>query len=335
LNREQKKNAKIARSITNPRYIIWDSEADTSSGIHRPNLIVADILRVDDSHEYEKSFREKKIFEGYDCLKEFCLWLFSEENANSTAIAHNQAGYDGKFVLSYCLNACLPPSKIIKQGNRISYMYFSKFHLRFIDSLSFFLCPLAKLSETFEIDTLKGHFPHKFNIAENQNYIGDIPNEDMFFARNMKPDDYKDFKVHHNFKKVLMQLTNTQWNFREEFIKYCIADVVVLAKSVLKFRKLLLGDGILNVDPFRYTTLASLCMAIFNNRFLPDKTIVGNGGNKPTSKVCNEWLMYLDDKHLIPEVPLVCENVENKKYYKNPYHTFHADGFNLKNQLVN
>ena len=36
----------------------------------------------------------------------------------------------------------------------------------------------------------------------------------------------------------------------------------------------------------------------------------------------------------LPEVPLVCENVENKKYYKNPYHTFHADGFNIKNQLV-
>ena len=51
-------------------------------------------------------------------------------------------------------------------------MYFTKFHLRFIDSLSFFLCPLAKLSETFEIDTVKGHFPHKFNIAENQKQNG-------------------------------------------------------------------------------------------------------------------------------------------------------------------
>ena len=45
-------------------------------------------------------------------------------------------------------------------------------------------------------------------------------------------------------------------------------------------------------------------MSVFNNRFLPDKTIVGNGGNKPTSKVCSEWLMYLDDKHLLLHVAL-------------------------------
>jgi hypothetical protein len=69
-------------------------------------------------------------------------------------------------------------------------MYLKKLHLRFIDSLSFFLCPLAKLSETFEIDTVKGHFPHKFNTAENQNYIGKIPSEEMFYAKNMKPEQY-------------------------------------------------------------------------------------------------------------------------------------------------
>ena len=122
--------------------------------------------------------------------------------------------------------------------------------MRFIDSLSFFLCPLSKCSETFEVDTLKGHFPHKLNTRENQNYIGDIPSEEMYFARNMKPDDYKDFKVHYNFKKVMMQLTNTKWNFQEEFIKYCTADVVLLSKSVLKYRKLFIEDEILNVDPF-------------------------------------------------------------------------------------
>jgi hypothetical protein len=54
-------------------------------------------------------------------------------------------------------------------------------------------------------------------------------------------------------------------------------------------------------------------MAIYNNRFLPEKTIVGNGANKPTSKVCSEWLIHLDDMNLIPEVPLVCYNEgENK-----------------------
>ena len=71
-------------------------------------------------------------------------------------------------------------------------------------------------------------------------------------------------------------------------------------------------DYKLNIDPFRYTTLASLCMAIYTNRFLPEKTIVGNGANKPTSKVCSEWLIHLDDKDLLHEIPLVCLNPEHK-----------------------
>ena len=108
--------------------------------------------------------------------------------------------------------------------------YFSKFHLRFVDSLSFFLCPLAKLSETFQIDTVKGHFPHKFKIVENQNYIGKMPGEEMFFANNMKPDQYKEFKEWYD------QEDKNNWNFKDEFIKYCVADVVVLAESVLKLR---------------------------------------------------------------------------------------------------
>ena len=297
--KSESKRQLIKQTINNPRYIIYDFETDTSSGTHRPNLCMVNVLEVDETHSYEKSLIEQKTFYGYDCCKEFCEWLLTSENANSTVIAHNQAGYDGKFILSYCINSCLIPSKYIQQGNRIAYMYFRKFGLRFVDSLSFFLCPLSKLSDTFEIDTIKGHFPHKFNTEENQNYIGPIPDEDAFFAKNMKPDEYKHFKVWYDGVDK-----DAPWDFKQEFIKYCDADVVLLAKSVLKFRSLFVNNDQLNIDPFRYTTLASLCMAIYTNRFLPEKTIVGNGANKATSKVCNEWLSYLNDKHIVPEAPL-------------------------------
>jgi hypothetical protein len=56
-------------------------------------------------------------------------------------------------------------------------------------------------------------------------------------------------------------------------MKYCEADVVLLAKSVFKFRKLFIEEKCLNVDPFRYITLASLCMANYINRFLPEKQL--------------------------------------------------------------
>jgi hypothetical protein len=35
---------------------------------------------------------------------------------------------------------------------------------------------LKNLSQTYDIDTIKGHFPHHFNKPENQNYIGKIFN---------------------------------------------------------------------------------------------------------------------------------------------------------------
>ena len=77
-------------------------------------------------------------------------------------------------------------------------------------------------------------------------------------------------------------------------------------------------------------------MAIYTNRFLPEKTIVGNGANKPTSKVCSEWLIHIDDENLIPEVPLVCINPQQKenKFYKKQCHTFHADAYDRKKGIV-
>ena len=62
---------RITQEIKNQRYINYDFETDTSSGIHKPNLCIAQVLNVDDEHDYEKSLSETKVFEGYTCCKEF------------------------------------------------------------------------------------------------------------------------------------------------------------------------------------------------------------------------------------------------------------------------
>ena len=137
--------------------------------------------------------------------------------------------------------------------------------MRFIDSHHFFLQPLKKLSETYNIDEIKGHFPHHFNTPQNQNYIGNIPDEKEFGVKNMMPDAYiKDFKPWYD-----KQLKITNWNFKEEMKKYCRADVELLSKTVLKFRKMFKEN--LDTDPFRYTTLASLRVSVFINTFIPEK----------------------------------------------------------------
>ena len=89
----------------------------------------------------------------------------------------------------------------------------------------------------------------------------------------------------------------TYWDFKKELIRYCRADVELLSKSVLAFREIYKLE--LDVDPFRYVTLA-ICMSIFIGNFVPDKkTIVGTSSDKKDGLVCREWLTHLNDEHIL------------------------------------
>jgi hypothetical protein len=269
--------------------------------------------------------------------------LFTPENSSSTVIAHNGAGYDAKFILKYCLSRGLNPDKYIRQGSRITYMYFRKFNLRCIDSVNFFLQPLKKLSDTYSIDTLKGFFPHHFNTPENQTYIGKIPDEEFYGPSNMSEKDYKECKQWYN-----QQSSVSDWNFQNELKRYCEADVELLAKTVVKFRKMFKAKPI-DVDPFRYVTLASLCVSIYLNLFIPEKTIVGNGSDKKDSRVCREWLNHLQNPDLRPQVPIILDIDElnitdeerncgkinpTKLFYPKPKVSFTVDALDRKRKHV-
>ena len=236
------------------------------------------------------------------------MWLFRDENANSTVIAHNGSGYDYKFVLKWCLERGERPSTYICQGSHITSMKFRRHNLNFVDSLNFFLSPLADLSKTDNIDTIKGFPPHNFNRPEHQNYIGPIPKEEEFGVKNMSSKQYEEFS---KWYKAIVQ-ENQPWNFREEFTKYCKSGVALLCKAVLVFRKLFrdLSDG----DPWRYSTVASLSMAIYRARHLQERTIVGNAGiDRRISTVSKEWLIHSakDSVNVFrQEIPLFIEKCD-------------------------
>jgi len=103
--------------------------------------------------------------------------------------------------------------------------------------------------------------------------------------------------------------------FQKRNKKYCRADVELLSKTVLKFRKMFIDK--LDTDPFRYTTLASLCMNIYMNKFMPEKTIVGNGSEKQDSIVCREWLSYSNNDNICREVPITIRDYEQCNRHKN------------------
>ena len=324
---------KVEDKIKHPRYIIFDFETETYTGTHVPNHVEVVKLKVDDTHDYEKSKREWITFGGYGCEDHFCNWLFTKENSDTTVMAHNGAGYDNKFILKWCLLHGMRPDTYIRQGSRITFMYFKTFHIRFIDTYHFLLQPLRNLSSTYGIDTIKGHFPHHFNRPENQDYIGKIPDEEYFGPMNMDKDYYEnDFKPWYE-----QQADVNDWNFKDEMKRYCVMDVELLAKTVLKFRKMYVDD--LDCDPFRYTTVSSLCMAIFINKFIVDKTIVANDSNKKDSRFCKEWLLHLNDPNLIPEVPVIIMKDElnltkDFEHYKNNKNTFTVDAIDKKKKIV-
>ena len=49
--------------INQPKYIIYDFETDTSSGIHLPNHVEIDILQIDkdQTHDYDKCLIKKLV----------------------------------------------------------------------------------------------------------------------------------------------------------------------------------------------------------------------------------------------------------------------------------
>ena len=118
-------NEKYRKQITNPRYIIYDFETDTHTNIHKPNHVEVDVLQIDEnlSHNYQDCLTNSFGIPGYNCEDKFCDWLFTDENINSTVIAHNGSGYDNKFILQYCLNKGIIPSSFIRQGSRITYEF--------------------------------------------------------------------------------------------------------------------------------------------------------------------------------------------------------------------
>jgi hypothetical protein len=228
--------------------------------------------------------------------------------------------------------------KVIRQGSRITYMYCRKYEQHFIDSYNFFMSPLKKLSETYDIDTLKGYFPHHFNTVENQDYIGKLPCPKMFGAERMMPQDYKDFMSWYETFKG-----QDDWDFKEELVKYCKDDVELLAKAVLAFRKIFYNK--LKTDPFRYKTFASLCMEVYVNKFMPKDTIVGNANSKQDSIKCREWLNHLNNenirreyklKHLKhnPDIDIHRGKRGKQVQYYDLKRPFTADGYDRKTNTV-
>ncbi|KAE8741733.1 hypothetical protein FOCC_FOCC012728 [Frankliniella occidentalis] len=133
-----------------------------------------------------------------------------------------------------------------------------------------------------------GHGPPKFiqrgtkliNIEYSRstwrikNHIGKIPSPEMYGVDKM---------------------SDKEFNFAEKLVTYCIADVDVLRKAMIKYRDLWLRKA--EIDPFREcNTLSGACMLNFRANYLEAGSICiiprGRFFEDVQSKVAVEWLRY-------------------------------------------
>lgn len=85
---------------------------------------------------------------------------------------------------------------------------------------------------------------------------------------------------------------------KKELLEYCRSDVDILRRGCLKLREDFLE--IVNIDPFRYVTIAGVCMAIYRSKFLKKDAIdvLDKEKNETYSKQSIMWIEHFNNKNI-------------------------------------
>ena len=49
---------------------------------------------------------------------------------------------------------------------------------------------LRTFTETFNVETVKGYFPHEFNVSENWDYVGVMPDKKYLLQEDVETSDF-------------------------------------------------------------------------------------------------------------------------------------------------
>jgi len=86
---------------------------------HHPNLCVVRIICDDCRHrDFEgvcgRCGISEHVFEGANCVNDFCQFLFKKSMRNTIAIAHNAKGFDTHFIMQYLSENGISPEVIAR-----------------------------------------------------------------------------------------------------------------------------------------------------------------------------------------------------------------------------
>ena len=240
-------------------------------------------------------------------------------------IAHNFQGYDGYFIV----DEYHKQHRIVEQirnGAKLLQVTFDC--IRFIDSLSFFQMPLSAFPKTFGLTELKkGYFPHLFNIPENQEYVGSIPEKHYYMPESMSVSGRKNFEKWYDEQVE----KNVEFAFQKELVEYCASDVKFLKQGCLTFKRVFEKEAKFNL--WNHITIASACNRdLHQNRMQPNtiasEPLYGWSMETNQSNVALKWLYW--QEHCFPKTTGQYNRIRhtaNKGEYKIPNSRCKADGY--------
>ena len=292
------------------QFIFFDIEArqermQNGRAFHDPNLLVSSTV-CQECYDFETKEQNedricqcegKQVFWGTDCVKHFVAYLIdtilpkcdpetihnsrSAEPYYAFVIAHNMRAYDGQFLLRELLDRQINRLSLVASGHKIQKIQIGTY-LRLMDSLLFFQQPLAALPKAFGFEGEKGIFPHAFNRRENEEYDGALPDISWWKSESMKPQDAQKLLLWYTSEQQRFINECISYNFKDEILKYCIDDTLILQKAFMTFWKIVkektaipasdtYSGNVNGIDPVtRRFTLASIAMETFRRNIMPD-----------------------------------------------------------------
>ena len=116
----------------------------------------------------------------------------------------------------------------------------------------------------------KGYFPHLYSTEEILSHpllerLPHLLDASFYDPNNMSCKKRDEFLLWYEKNK------HFPFDYHRELLMYCQSNVDILLKACWKFRELFMhSTGPDNpVDPFDYTTIASICMGMFRAKCLP------------------------------------------------------------------
>ncbi len=250
-----------------------------------------------------------------NCINEMLINKYH----NYIFYAHNLSGYDAPFLLKtlldfntkvgsevFVVNTIFRDARIIsltikkrlfsdendKKGKVIK--------ITLLDSMLMLNNSLSNLGKAYDVDVLKGIFPHSFANASNLFYKGVIPPITAY--DNLKTEEYQAMLSH-------------DWDFKEECLKYLKSDIVSLYLIMQKFIKEV--HRLYGVDVTHAMTISKLAFNIFMSSYYSNNiALITNrelwssikeayfGGIAEVYKPYGENLYYYDVNSLYPYASL-------------------------------